>query len=63
MAHTPEFYYCYPGRIMDINDHVTVENGHKHLMWKPEEPHAYGEMHRVETDVAISGGSINVCKI
>ena len=54
MAHTPEFYYCYPGRIMDINDHVTVENGHKHLMWKPEEPHAYGEMHRVETDVAIS---------
>ena len=39
MALTPEFYYCYPGRIKDIDGHSSIEHGHKHLIWLPEDPH------------------------
>lgn len=42
MALTPEFYYCYPGRIKDIGGHSSIERGHKHLIWLPEEPHEQG---------------------
>ena len=42
MAYTPEFYYCYPGRIMDMGGKTTVKPGHKHLIWIPSEPHAQG---------------------
>lgn len=35
MALTPEFYYCYPGRIKDIDGHSSIEHGHKHLIWLP----------------------------
>ena len=42
MALTPEFYYCYPGRIKDIDGHSEIEHGHKHLIWLPEEPHKQG---------------------
>lgn len=42
IALTPEFYYCYPGRIKDIDGHSSVEHGHKHLVWLPNEPHQKG---------------------
>lgn len=42
MALTPEFYYCYPGRIKDIDGHSSIEHGHKHLIWLPNEPHEQG---------------------
>lgn len=42
MALTPEFYYCYPGRIKDIDGHSSIEHGHKHLIWLPDEPHEQG---------------------
>ena len=42
LASTPEFYSCYPGRIMDIDGHSTIEHGHKHLVWLPNEPHQQG---------------------
>lgn len=42
IALTPEFYYCYPGRIKDIDGHSTIEHGHKHLVWLPDEPHPNG---------------------
>lgn len=54
IAHTPQFYYCYPGRIMDIAGHSSVERGHKHLLWKSLEPHRNGELVKAETEVAIS---------
>lgn len=44
LAHTPEFYYCYPGRIMDVNGKSTIEQGHKHLLWIPHQPHPNGEL-------------------
>ena len=39
MAHTPEFYFCYPGRIMDKGGQTSIETGHKHLIWTPDNPH------------------------
>ena len=42
IALTPEFYYCYPGRIMDIDGRSTIAHGHKHIIWLPNEPHQIG---------------------
>lgn len=42
IALTPEFFYCYPGRIKDIDGHSSIEHGHKHLVWLPNEPHEIG---------------------
>lgn len=49
IALTPEFYYCYPGRIMDIDGRSSIARGHKHLIWLPNEPHRLGV--HVEKDV------------
>lgn len=54
IAYTPQFYYCYPGRIADIAGQTTIEKGHKHLVWLPNEPHKAGELSELKTDVAIS---------
>ena len=42
IALTPEFYFCYPGRIKDIDGHSSIEHGHKHLVWFPDQPHQNG---------------------
>lgn len=42
IALTPEFYFCYPGRIKDIDGHSSIEHGHKHLVWLPDQPHQNG---------------------
>jgi type II restriction enzyme len=34
LVHTPQFYYCYPGRIESINSNTKIKDGHKHLIWK-----------------------------
>ncbi len=44
IALTPEFYFCYPGRIKDIDGNSSIEHGHKHLIWLPDEPHAVGQL-------------------
>jgi type II restriction enzyme len=44
IAHTPEFYYCYPGRIKDVGGVTSIEKGHKHLLWLPNEPHENGRL-------------------
>lgn len=54
IAHTPQFYYCYPGRIEDIAGNVEIKHGHKHLMWIPSEPHRNGVIAEKKTNVAIS---------
>jgi len=54
LAHTPEFYYCYPGRIEDINSRTSIKSGHKHLIWIPDMPHALGVLEKIETDIVIS---------
>jgi type II restriction enzyme len=54
IAHTPQFYFCYPGRIEDIAGNVKIQHGHKHLMWIPSEPHRNGVVEEKNTNIAIS---------
>ncbi|MGG3641181.1 restriction endonuclease [Bacillus gobiensis] len=54
LAHTPQFYFCYPGRIESIQATSSLKRGHKHLMWCPEMPHEVGDMVKAETDMVIS---------
>lgn len=44
IALTPEFYYCYPGRVKDIDGHSSIERGHKHIVWLPNSPHENGSL-------------------
>ncbi len=50
LAHSPQFYFCYPGRIEVIRASSEVKRGHKHLLWRPEAPHELGVMSEFETD-------------
>ena len=55
IALTPEFYYCYPGRIQDIDGRSTIQQGHKHLIWLPETPHDMGVLKEKEVpNMAVS---------
>jgi len=54
LAHTPQFYFCYPGRIERICDRETIEHGHKHLVWCPKQPHTNGLLFEQKVDVVIS---------
>lgn len=55
VAHTPEFYFCYPGRIMDKGGITSIEHGHKHIIWTPNEPHENGVLKEKNVDnMAIS---------
>jgi len=54
IAHTPEFYYSFPGRIESINSSTRVKRGHKHLIWMPSQPHENGRLCEMSTDVVIS---------
>lgn len=54
LAHSPEFYFCYPGRIYVEGDIEKVEKGHKHLLWDPSNPHKLGVMEEKDTNVLIS---------
>jgi len=54
LAHTPQFYYCYPGRIESINTKSTIKEGHKHLIWLPNDPHEVGVAKKYHTEQVIS---------
>jgi type II restriction enzyme len=56
IARTPEFYWCLPGRIEVIDGKEAIRRGHKHLIWKPTEPHAPLQLteHQPSSQMAIS---------
>lgn len=54
LAHTPQFQYCYPGRIENIGSVSQVKSGHKHLMWTPNDCHKAGVIKEIKTDIVIS---------
>jgi hypothetical protein len=54
LAHTPEFHFCYPGRIENKGGHSAIKHGHKHLLWKPDAPHKVGVLSKIDTDIVIS---------
>ncbi len=54
LAHTPEFYFCYPGRIESMADSTKIKKGHKHLVWRPDDPHKQGIIQEIKTEIVIS---------
>jgi type II restriction enzyme len=56
LAHTPEFYWCVPGRIELLNNSSEIKRGHKHIVWMPESPHQNGVLteSKIGNDQAIS---------
>lgn len=54
LAHTPQFYFCYPGRIENINSSTEIKLGHKHVMWCPDNPHEQGTIQKIDTEMVIS---------
>lgn len=54
LAHTPQFYYCYPGRIELVASTTKVKKGHKHIIWLPDSPHKQGLLTEIDTEVIIS---------
>ncbi|MFD5022971.1 restriction endonuclease [Paenibacillus sp. NPDC058367] len=54
LVHTPQFYYCYPGRIESISSKNKIKPGHKHLMWCPDHPHAPNMLVKAEVEMVIS---------
>ena len=54
LAHTPEFYVCYPKRIEITSSSTEIKTGHKHLMWCPDNPHQPNRIVKIDTDLTIS---------
>lgn len=54
LAHTPQFQFCYPGRIETTGGNPVIKRGHKHLMWTPDEPHKKGVIKETKTEIVIS---------
>jgi hypothetical protein len=54
LALTPQFQYCYPGRIESIAGKAKVKKGHKHLIWTPNKPHRSGITNEIKTEIVIS---------
>lgn len=52
LAHTPQFWACYPGRIDSYTGEIA--EGHKHLIWSPNTIHKLGVIEWMDTDVVIS---------
>jgi len=54
IAHSPEFYWCMPGRIELSNSTQEIKRGHKHIVWLPDQSHRNGALEEFETDMVIS---------
>jgi hypothetical protein len=54
LAHTPEFYFCKPGRVESIAGRTSTRAGHKHLLFLPAEPHENGVLIERKVDMVIS---------
>jgi type II restriction enzyme len=54
LEHTPQFQYCYPGRIESTGGNPVIKRGHKHLIWTPLQPHKIGIVKETKTDIVIS---------
>ena len=54
LAYTPEFHIAYPGRIELIDSSSKIKEGHKHIVWRPNEPHQKEMLHVIDTNMVIS---------
>jgi type II restriction enzyme len=54
LLHTEEFYQCRPGRIEVFESAAKIKPGHKHIVWKPDDPHPRGAIREIATEIVIS---------
>jgi len=54
LAYTPQFHITYPGRIESNVSSSEIKQGHKHLIWLPDNPHEEGILNEIETQKVIS---------
>ncbi len=54
LAHTPEFYVCHPKRVEVTNSSSEIKAGHKHLVWRPDQPHEPNRIVEMPTEITIS---------
>lgn len=54
LAHTPPFYYCYPGRIERVAGAESITQGSKHLVWCPGDLHENGKLCQKNIDAVFS---------
>jgi len=54
LAYTPLFHITHPGRIEIINSSSEIKQGHKHIIFLPENPHIQGQLSTIETGKVIS---------
>jgi len=54
LAHTSAFYITFPGRIESNISSSKIKTGHKHLIWRPKNPHKEGKLENFETSKVIS---------
>ncbi|MFA5168260.1 MAG: restriction endonuclease [Candidatus Omnitrophota bacterium] len=54
LAYTPQFYVSYPGRIQNIRSSSDIKKGHKHLLWRPNQPHEVGKIACEKSEMIIS---------
>lgn len=50
LLHTPQYYICYPGRLEKIGNKTKIKNGHKHIIYKPDAPHAKGIWEKLDVE-------------
>jgi type II restriction enzyme len=54
LAYTPAFYVTYPGRIESTESSSKIKPGHKHLIWRPLNPHKSGVWEKFDTQQVVS---------
>jgi type II restriction enzyme len=54
LANTPEFSMCRPKRLEKYGDTTIAREGTKHIWWRPDIPHASGQVKWIETETIIS---------
>lgn len=57
LAHSPQFYFCNPGRIQFLNGRREVKKGHKHIVFRPNDPHENGVLCKTNITYDISSFS------
>ncbi|EPZ3252232.1 restriction endonuclease [Escherichia coli] len=60
LAHTPEFYWCKLDRLEVMNTQKNIKKGHKHLIYRPNDPHENGVAIEHTTNVIISEMNLDV---
>ncbi|MBE7542227.1 MAG: hypothetical protein M9913_16905 [Bryobacteraceae bacterium] len=62
LANTAEFYICRPGRIEIDAGSARILAGHKHLIYRPGQPHEVGETREIDTNAVVyeSPGSFHM---